>query len=387
MPISARYRAYFRKSGFTLLELVVVIALIAILSVVGISVFVGLQKNARDTKRKADIDAIAKSYEAKKVTGGAYLALSGQDFSSGSIPKDPSKGDYFNVMADDGSGFKTCAALEANPLDSCNTPAQNCFCKSSSQGNINPGSSLTGTNVELGLGGSSSSSCDTNGTLLSGLVGYWKMDEEPGSTSVIDQFNGKNGSVNGAAGLASSGRLKFGNTGQFNLNDENTGTILVSGTADSYDFGTNDFTLSAWVKMPSKPHATVIHKGYGSNAFILLGQDADNGLYPSFRIAYSHYQGGVLGNKLINDDVWHLLTAIRKGTTNSIYIDGDSPVSRTEDYIDEISVASDDNLDIGSMGSSFFMKGSIDDVRIYNRALSEVEVKSLYNDGNGCLAP
>ncbi|MBU1000240.1 prepilin-type N-terminal cleavage/methylation domain-containing protein, partial [Patescibacteria group bacterium] len=48
------------SKGFTLVELLVVISIIAILSVIGIVVFTGVQKGARDAKRKADINAIAK---------------------------------------------------------------------------------------------------------------------------------------------------------------------------------------------------------------------------------------------------------------------------------------------------------------------------------------
>ncbi len=60
------------KSGFTLVELLVVITIIAILSVIGVTVFTGIQKNARDTKRKGDVNAISKALEAKYSNIGAY---------------------------------------------------------------------------------------------------------------------------------------------------------------------------------------------------------------------------------------------------------------------------------------------------------------------------
>lgn len=59
-----------RKSGYTLLELLVVIAVIAIIATVGIVSFSGTQKKARDTRRKADIDAITDALEQ-------YYALCG----------------------------------------------------------------------------------------------------------------------------------------------------------------------------------------------------------------------------------------------------------------------------------------------------------------------
>ena len=42
-----------RKKGFTLIELMIVVAIIAILSVIGVTIFAGIQKNARDAKRRA----------------------------------------------------------------------------------------------------------------------------------------------------------------------------------------------------------------------------------------------------------------------------------------------------------------------------------------------
>ncbi len=51
----------FARRGFTLIELLVVIAIIAILSVIGFTVFTNVQKNARDAKRKLDLDALSKA--------------------------------------------------------------------------------------------------------------------------------------------------------------------------------------------------------------------------------------------------------------------------------------------------------------------------------------
>jgi prepilin-type N-terminal cleavage/methylation domain-containing protein len=57
------------QKGFTLIELMVVIAIIAILAVVGISLYTNAQRSARDTRRQAEMDAISKSIEtARDVT-------------------------------------------------------------------------------------------------------------------------------------------------------------------------------------------------------------------------------------------------------------------------------------------------------------------------------
>lgn len=79
------------SAGFTLVELLVVVAIIAVLSIIGITIFGNVQKNARDSRRKADIDSIAQAMEANfgKTTAGQYDALKNTFFSSGYVPTDP----------------------------------------------------------------------------------------------------------------------------------------------------------------------------------------------------------------------------------------------------------------------------------------------------------
>jgi len=52
-----------RKSGFTLVELLIVIAILAILSALGVSNFQSARIKARDVSRKSDLQTIAKSLE------------------------------------------------------------------------------------------------------------------------------------------------------------------------------------------------------------------------------------------------------------------------------------------------------------------------------------
>lgn len=78
---------YFKplQRGFTLVELMIVVAIIAILAAVGLSVFSGIQKKARDAARRSDVQAIAKVLETNKKDTG-YQALAAAQFAGGVIP-------------------------------------------------------------------------------------------------------------------------------------------------------------------------------------------------------------------------------------------------------------------------------------------------------------
>lgn len=61
-----------RQSGFTIVELLIVIIIIGILATLVIVQFTNQQKKARDTQRKTDINAISSQLEAYYAENGAY---------------------------------------------------------------------------------------------------------------------------------------------------------------------------------------------------------------------------------------------------------------------------------------------------------------------------
>lgn len=76
--------------GFTLVELLVAITIIAVLAAVGIVVFGGVQAKARDSRRSQDLTALANALEGKRTAGTIYYtALANSDFANGLVPADP----------------------------------------------------------------------------------------------------------------------------------------------------------------------------------------------------------------------------------------------------------------------------------------------------------
>src|SRR5262249_27961701 len=90
--------------------------------------------------------------------------------------------------------------------------------------------------------------------------------------------------------------------------------------------------------------------------------------------------GGNFDSLIALTSGWHLVTGIINGTASKIYIDG---VDRTPTGVNVNVTSSGQNLIIGTARNnannaySAFFNGSLDDVRVYNRALSMAEVQAL----------
>ncbi|MBI2330353.1 type II secretion system protein [Candidatus Daviesbacteria bacterium] len=131
------------KRGFTLVELLVVVAIIAVLSVIGITIFSGVQKSARDARRKADINAISNALEADFSSNNRteYQTVTGGMFSGGVMLTDPTNsGGYdYKISALPLATYTVCAKLESgnggNSSDNTGTAAANggFYCQKSQQ--------------------------------------------------------------------------------------------------------------------------------------------------------------------------------------------------------------------------------------------------------------
>jgi prepilin-type N-terminal cleavage/methylation domain-containing protein len=64
--------AKHKQTGFTIVELLIVIVVIAILAAITIVAYNGIQQRARDTKRASDANSLIKALEVYKFTNGAY---------------------------------------------------------------------------------------------------------------------------------------------------------------------------------------------------------------------------------------------------------------------------------------------------------------------------
>lgn len=118
--------------GFTLIELMVAIAIVAVLATIGFSLFQNAQGAARDARRRGDIDAISKALETNfDAVAGTYVAPATTMFTGGVVPADPLNTGayvYSGSPAAGATSFVICAKLErggGNSSDIAGTPASN----------------------------------------------------------------------------------------------------------------------------------------------------------------------------------------------------------------------------------------------------------------------
>ena len=201
-------------------------------------------------------------------------------------------------------------------------------------------------------------------SLRSGLVGYWTMDaNDINGTKVYDKSGQNNHGISVASPTQVSG--KIGQALNYNSTTQHTSSTLASSM-------TGNVTIAAWIKITTSDIA--------KRRILDLAQASAGGIEICVQsgVLLLDDSGGptsqVVDSLNSNDGKWHYVAVTRLGTTYTFYVD---------------------NRNIGSIGGTaptytrIFMgttyntqgsfNGSLDDVRIYNRALSAQEVTQLYN--------
>jgi hypothetical protein len=220
--------------------------------------------------------------------------------------------------------------------------------------------------------------------LLTNLVSYWKFDESSGNAS---DSNGSN-------------TLTNTNTATFGAGKINNGTSLARVSsqyftiADASQSGldiTGDMTIQAWVKPATLTAATyypILTKFAASNVSYLLRFYGDT-LRMTTSSDGTAETGNIIASSISTGSFIHIVMVYTASSGSvTAYINGSAqtPVTGFSTSIYNGTGA----LGVGALGAGAdtnFFDGMVDEVGIWNRALTAAEVTQLYNGGAGLAYP
>jgi hypothetical protein len=205
-----------------------------------------------------------------------------------------------------------------------------------------------------------------------GLVGYWTLDDGSGSVATDSSGNGDNGALANfssdnsgwVSGAVGSGAL------QFNGTDEVTAPDLG---ASNPSFDGASFTIAFWFKTTAGPNSVMV--GLGRYRDCRIGWNPAG----SLNCTLDGSNSNLTNSTAINDGSWHHAAFTVTPSQQVIYIDGVQKISGN--------IGSTENTpNAVTMGNRAWndtpFNGTLDDVRVYGRALSAGEISQLFALGN-----
>jgi outer membrane protein assembly factor BamB len=269
----------------------------------------------------------------------------------------------------------------ASPKDQYGNPITAIVAWNSANVSVGTINETTGMFTALAAGTTTitASNGSVNGTatviVTSDLVGEWRFDGNANDSS----GNGNNGTINGATFVhgISGQALSFDGVDDY-VNISNSATLMI----------TDSITIEAWVN-PRELGVwdRVVFKCASDDLLTcayVFGLSSHGGVY--FGMFNGHSQTYIDGSKQIPTDEWTHMTGTWDGTTMRIYINGVEQ-AETLPFVGPINSANSQlKLGLGFYsGDSYAFNGTIDEVRIYNRALSADEIKRQYDEiAPGC---
>jgi len=227
----------------------------------------------------------------------------------------------------------------------------------------------------LTLAFANSASAQTCAPPASGPVAWW-----PGNGNTNDVVGARNGSLVGSAGFAPGmvgDAFSFDGGGSVDIADDPVWTL-----------GTEDFTIDLWVRFNSLTgrDPLISHDGGGGCLpkwifwYDAQGHRAPFG--PALRFHHVSAGCGVLAEPVVypwqpNLGQWYHVAVTRDGNDYSLYLDGARVV--TEQDPNPIADPSAP-LRIGG-AEAFFLNGLVDEVEIFDRALSPAEIQAIHAGG------
>lgn len=241
----------------------------------------------------------------------------------------------------------------------------------------------------------------TNGTDASPYSAAFQFATTSGSTGPVASYGfdeGTGGSVADASGHGLTGTIS-GAT--WTTSGEYTNALNFNGASSYVDLGnptalkiTGSMTWSAWVKAAANPADDGIIVGKADATFYgwTLKTSPDTGP-ETFGISIATSGNAYVGrySKTVRSlGTWYYVAGVYNATaqTLNIYVNGVLDNGVLMGTVPTSMYDANDNVTIGRRGGGFYLNGTIDEVRLYNRALTQSEIQAdMTTPVNGVQRP
>lgn len=319
-----------KPPGFTIVELLIVVVVIAILAAVTIVAYNGIQQRAKSSALQSSISQLAKRIEASKV-----------DSASDTYPASLSA---INVQAPANTNYSVA-------------PSGKAFCISGIDGQL----SFYATTQQLQP---TAGDCVT----ASGLVGWWRFNNNlsdssgysaDATTNNATPTTGEDGVTNNAYSFGAS--------------------HLTTANPVALPTGANARTVLAWVNASTYPAASSWAMVASWGTHTTTSGASSLSINSSGRISFNAQSNDFVSNFTLPLNQWHLIGYTVSGS--SLQIIYDNTIQATT-LTSPTATTNGNPLYIGAYtNTSLRWSGAIDDLRIYNRILSNSELQAIYNAG------
>ena len=211
-------------------------------------------------------------------------------------------------------------------------------------------------------------------SLSDNLIGYWQFDGSGQDASGGGRDLDLVGGVGFADGLFGEALDLHGNANQYAQRPVDDAI---------YDFGPSDFTIQAWVNFNNISGEQALvdkHVEWGGSGWIVTKHGVSDWHFfakPSVILTSS--------DQTIQTGRWHHVLVRGDGSDFDLFYNGTVVTSGSDpDPIAD----TDRSLIVGMQpGRGFPLDGRLDEIAIWNRALTDSEIATLYNGGNGTPIP
>jgi hypothetical protein len=149
-----------------------------------------------------------------------------------------------------------------------------------------------------------------------------------------------------------------------------------------FDIGTGDFSYSIWVKPDDLSGNYILFSKLSSIGYIGL---IDSPKSSASLFCVSGVQSGSLtsNDNTLTAGQWNHVVFSVSRTSPKVYINGQDQTSRTDSKAVTNTLSNSGDFIVGFVAANPKFPGGIDDVRFYDRALTQAEAEYIYNSGDG----